>query len=164
LAVNTSEAGEVCKRVALAFGGAKQRRINLRLPQRNVWLAASATDLERAIAALIEAAAAAFPASAPLQMSLVVEPAESASARPRRYSAGPVPEYSGSALGGHERAFVATIQLRGSQAGATLPAAAPYLEQARARATAFGGMAWVFEEGGQETLFLLRAPVASIGQ
>jgi PAS domain-containing protein len=159
-----SEAGEVCARVARAFGAARKRRIEVRLPQRKVQVAASATDLERAVASLIEAAAVAFPASAPLQMSLVVEPAESATSRPRRYSAGPMPEYSEPASAGHERVFVATIQLTGPQAGATLPAAAPYMEQTRLRANAFGGMAWVYDEGGRETLFLLRAPVTSIGR
>jgi PAS domain-containing protein len=161
---NTSEAGEICARVARAFGTANKRHIEARLPHRKIWLAASEPSLELAIASLVEAAAAAFPPSAPLQMSLVVEPAETATSRPRRYSAGPVPEFSGPAPGGREPAFVATIQLRGSQAGATLSAAAPYLEQARARAAAFGGMAWVYEESGQETLFLLRGPVASIGR
>jgi PAS domain-containing protein len=157
-----SELGEICARVARSFGAAKKRRIEVRLPQKKVLLAASGSDVEGAVASLIEAAGIAFPPSAPLQMSLVVEPAQSATSRPRRYTAGPLPEASGSSSG--EPAFVATIQLTGAQTGATLQAAAPSLEQTRARAAAFGGMAWVYDEGGRETLFLLRAPVASIGR
>ena len=157
-ASGASDARAICERVARAYGSAKKRRIDVRLPQRAVMLAASEVDVERAVASLIEAAGAAFPANAPLQMSLVVEPAETATSRPRRYSAGPAPEEGGP---GPNR-FVATIQLTGAQPGATIPAAAPYLEQTRLRASAFGGTAWVHEERGHETLFLLRAPLAAI--
>jgi PAS domain-containing protein len=153
-----SDARAICERIARAYGAAKQRRIDVRLPQRVVPLAASEADVERAVASLIEAAGVAFPANAPLQMSLVIEPAETATSRPRRYSAGPALEQSGP---GPNR-FVATIQLTGAQPGATVPAAAPYLEQTRLRAAAFGGTAWVHEEGGRETLFLLRAPLATV--
>jgi hypothetical protein len=121
-------------------------------------LAASESDVERAVASLIEAAGAAFPASAPLQMSLVVEPAETATSRPRRYSLGPAPE---NGAPGPQR-YVATLQLTGLQSGATLAAAAPYLEQTRLRAAAFGGTVWVHEEEGHETLFLLRGPLALV--
>ena len=155
------EAGETCARVARAFGAARKRRIEVRLPQRKVLLSASEVDAERAIVALIEAAAVTFPASAPLQMSLVVEPEDTATSRPRRYSAGPAPEFSAPASDAPGRRLMATLQLTGSQAGATT-AAAPFLEEARARATAFDGVAWIFEDGGRETLFLLRAPVARI--
>ena len=157
-ASGASDARAICERVARAYGSAKKRRIDVRLPQRAVMLAASEVDVERAVASLIEAAGVAFPANAPLQMSLVVEPAETATSRPRRYSAGPAPEEGGP---GPNR-FVATIQLTGAQPGATIPAAAPYLEQTRLRASAFGGTAWVHEERGHETLFLLRAPLAAI--
>jgi hypothetical protein len=156
-ASGVSDARAICERVARAYGGAKQRRIDVRLPQRVVPLAASEADVERAVASLIEAAGVAFPANAPLQMSLVIEPAETATSSPRRYSAGPVPEQG--EPGPHR--FVATIQLTGAQPGATFPAAAPYLEQTRLRASAFGGTAWVHDEGGRETLFLLRAPLAT---
>jgi hypothetical protein len=121
-------------------------------------LAASEADVERAVASLIEAAGVAFPASAPLQMSLVIEQADTATSRPRRYSLGPIPENGAPA----PQRYVATIQLTGLQSGATLPAAAPYLEQTRLRAAAFGGTAWVHEEGGHETFFLLRGPLALI--
>ncbi|HEY7094042.1 MAG TPA: PAS domain-containing protein, partial [Ktedonobacterales bacterium] len=77
-ASGTSDARAICERVARAYGSAKQRRIDVRLPQRAVMLAASEVDVERAVASLIEAAGVAFPANAPLQMSLVIEPAETA--------------------------------------------------------------------------------------
>jgi hypothetical protein len=157
-ASGASDARAICERVARAYGSAKKRRIDVRLPQRSVMLAASEADFERAVASLIEAAGVAFPVNAPLQMSLVVEPVETATSRPRRYSAGPAPEHEGP---GPNR-YVATIQLTGVQSGATIPAAAPYLEQTRLRASAFGGTAWVHEERGHETLFLLRAPLAAI--
>jgi PAS domain-containing protein len=157
-ASGTSDARAICERVARAYGSAKQRRIDVRLPHRVVLLAASEADVERAVASLIEAAGVAFPTNAPLQMSLVVEQAETATSRPRRYSAGPAPEQGGPGPNG----YVATIQLTGVQSGATIPAAAPYLEQTRLRASAFGGTAWVHDEGGRETLFLLRAPLATV--
>ena len=77
-ASGASDARAICERVARAYGAAKKRRIDVRLPQRAVMLAASEIDVERAVASLIEAAGVAFPANAPLQMSLVVEPAETA--------------------------------------------------------------------------------------
>ncbi|HEX3269942.1 MAG TPA: PAS domain-containing protein [Ktedonobacterales bacterium] len=157
-ASGASDARAICERVARAYGSAKKRRIDVRLPQRAVMLAASEADIERAVASLIEAAGVAFPINAPLQMSLVIEPAETATSRPRRYSAGPVPEHGEPGL----NRYVATIQLTGAQPGATIPAAAPYLEQTRIRASAFGGTAWVHDDGGRETLFLLRAPLASV--
>jgi PAS domain-containing protein len=156
------EVGEICARVARTFGTSQKRRIEARLPHRKVLLAIPEADVERAIVALIEAAAITFPASAPLQMSLVVEPTEGATARPKRYSAGPLPAVSGPTPSGRERQFVATIQVTGSQAGPIAAAAAPFLDQMRSRAAAFGGVAWVYEETGRETLFLLRAPVAHI--
>jgi PAS domain-containing protein len=152
------DARAICERVARAYGAAKQRRIDVRLPQRVAPLATSEADFERAVASLIEAAGVAFPVNAPLQMSLVVELAATATSRPRRYSAGPAPEQGEPG----PRGYVATIQVTGAQPGATIPAAAPYLEQTRLRAAAFGGTAWVHDEGGRETLFLLRAPLASI--
>ena len=157
-ATGTSDARAICERVARAYGSAKKRRIEVRLPQRAVLLAASESDVERAVASLIEAAGAAFPASAPLQMSLVIEAADTATSRPRRYSLGPAPE---NGAPGPQR-YVATIQLTGLQSGATLPAAAPYLEQTRLRVSAFGGTAWVHDEDGRETFFLLRAPLATL--
>jgi hypothetical protein len=120
-------------------------------------LAASEADVERAVASLIEAAGVAFPASAPLQMSLVVEPADTATSLPRRNSLGP-PLENGAP---DSQRYVATIQLTGLQSGATLPAAEPYLEQTRLRAAAFGGTAWV-HEGSRETFFLLRGPLALV--
>jgi hypothetical protein len=134
------------------------------LPQRVVLLAVSEADFERAIASLIEAAGMAFPASAPLQMSLVVESAETATSRPRRYTAGPTPEAGGSVSSEEERAYVATIQLTGSHSGPTLAAATPYMERTRLRASTFGGTAWIYEEDGRDPLLLLRAPVAAIGR
>jgi PAS domain-containing protein len=153
-----SDARAICERIARAYGPAKQRMINMRLPQRAVMLAASEADVERAVASLIEAAGAAFPASAPLQMSLVIEQADTATSRPRRYSLGPIPENGAPA----PQRYVATIQVTGLQSGVSLPAAAPYLEQTRLRAAAFGGTAWVHEEGSHETFFLLRGPLALI--
>jgi hypothetical protein len=155
-ATGPSDARAICERVARAYASAKKRRIDVRLPQRAVMLSASESDVERAVASLIEAAGAAFPASAPLQMSLVIEPAETATSRPRRYSLGPAPENGAQGL----QRYVATLQLTGLQSGATLAAATPYMEQASVRAAAFGGTAWVHEEGGRETLFLLRGPLA----
>jgi hypothetical protein len=153
-----SDARAICERIARAYGAAKQRRIDVRLPHRVAPLAASEADFERAVASLIEAAGVAFPVNAPLQMSLVVEQADTATSRPRRYSLGPMPENGAPA----SQQYVATIQLTGLQSGSTLAAAAPYMEQTRLRAAAFGGTAWVHEEGGRETLFLLRAPLAAI--
>jgi PAS domain-containing protein len=64
---------EACARVARAHEGAQKRRLEIRLPRRQVPVYANEAVLDRAVHALIASAAEALPATAPLHVAVWVE-------------------------------------------------------------------------------------------
>jgi len=69
----TCDLAEVCARVARAHGGAQGRRLEIRLPRRQVVVLAEDSVVQAAIGALISSGAASLPAAAPLHVAVWVE-------------------------------------------------------------------------------------------
>jgi PAS domain-containing protein len=80
-AAETCDLAEVCARAARAHGGAQGRRLEIRLPRRQVVVLASDSVVRPAIDALISSGAAALPAAAPLHVAVWVERSASEPAR-----------------------------------------------------------------------------------
>jgi PAS domain-containing protein len=69
----TCDLAEVCARVARAHSGAQGRRLEIRLPRRQVLVLAEDSMVQAATDALITCGAAALPAAAPLHVAVWVE-------------------------------------------------------------------------------------------
>jgi PAS domain-containing protein len=80
-AAETCDLAEVCARVARAHGGAQGRRLEIRLPRRQVVVLAPDSVVQPAIDALISSGAAALPTAAPLHVAVWVERGASDTAR-----------------------------------------------------------------------------------
>jgi GAF domain-containing protein len=77
----TCDLAEVCAKVARAHGGAQGRRLEIRLPRRQVVVLANEGAVQAAVGALISSGAAALPPATPLHVAVWVERTASEASR-----------------------------------------------------------------------------------